>query len=193
MPISEKHKAIFIHIPKNAGTSIINALEMERSYHRKITYYIENHNHEYNSYFKFAISRNPWDRVVSCYEYARSEKSYWHASEGNSIAGVHPDYEILKDMSFKDTVNLLIESPYTLKHPGWRLQSEFIISNGEIVLDEIYKAEELYKLEEKFDIKLPFLNKSRDDYSYKKYYNKKTAAIIKDIYKKDIELFNYNF
>lgn len=193
MPVSDKYKAIFIHIPKNAGTSIIKEMGMERSFHKKPKYYIENFPEEWSSYFKFAVSRNPWDRVVSCYEYARIEESYWHSSDGKAIAGKHPDYDMLKNMSFEETVLLLKKSPDKFKHPGWKNQCDFIMIENKIIIDEVYKAEELYKIEEKFNIKIPFLNTSRENHDYKQYYSKKTSKIIADIYKKDIKLFNYKF
>ena len=108
MPISHKHKVIFIHIPKNAGTSVLEALGIQEFGHRKWFEYQYDYPNEWETYLKFAIVRNPFDRFVSNYEYAKMEKSYWHDVDGNSISGKHKDFDICSNNPFKKVVKLLI-------------------------------------------------------------------------------------
>lgn len=83
--ISHKHKFIFIHIPKTAGTSIEEALRDEscqllpnewdhgRISHTPLNYLTLQELVDYGlltpaqlkSYFKFCFVRNPWDRLIS--------------------------------------------------------------------------------------------------------------------------------
>ena len=91
MPVSHPHKTIFVHIPKTAGTSIEAVLGMhgakkdigvvpyfnqeldqERLYGRQLQHLTAQairaalgNESLFRSYFKFAIVRNPWDRLVS--------------------------------------------------------------------------------------------------------------------------------
>lgn len=82
MIISHKHRFIFIHGPKTAGTSIADALipvcgrddiiVQHRSHglnkHDGSARICEFAGQEaWNSYFKFTFERNPWDKMVSLY------------------------------------------------------------------------------------------------------------------------------
>lgn len=94
MVISHRRKFIFVHVPKTAGTSIIEALgpyldvvrpapgstcRAGRSFappppHLAARHYLEFdmlERAQFDEYFKFAFVRNPWDRMVSEYRYRR--------------------------------------------------------------------------------------------------------------------------
>lgn len=90
MPVCRTRKLLFIHIPKNAGTSITKSLEMENQGHVAALHYKRNLE-DFDEFFKFTVIRNPWDRVVSCYEFARMQKSYWH----NAVTNKHWDFDVL--------------------------------------------------------------------------------------------------
>jgi len=71
--IIDEYKTIFVHIPKNAGTSIKAFFGNKEFYHKhKAIKEIKNENPEiYNSYRKFTVVRNPYDRMVSWYFYLK--------------------------------------------------------------------------------------------------------------------------
>ncbi len=102
--------------------------------------YIENADileHPISEYFKFAVVRNPWDRVVSCYEYAKMEESYWHATKGKARAGKHLDYDLLKDCSFENCLDILKNTPQKLRHQGWANQSNYIYNGSKLMVDYV--------------------------------------------------------
>ena len=71
--VSHKHKFVFLHIPKCAGTSIGEKLNSHfdelwtysgfKIHHDDLTEDI------LKNYFVFTIVRNPWDRLYSQYKY----------------------------------------------------------------------------------------------------------------------------
>lgn len=75
MIISDSRKFVFVHIPKNAGTSIRFALRpfgedqwrgSRVAWHETLPAMMARHP-ELKSHFKFAFVRNPWERLVSLF------------------------------------------------------------------------------------------------------------------------------
>ena len=196
MPISDKHKLIFIHIPKNAGTAITNTLEMTDIGHHGWQYYKSRYPQKWDSYTKISVVRNPWDRVVSCYEYAKMEESYWHATKGKARAGKHLDYDLLKDSSFENCLDILKNTPQKLRHQGWANQSNYIYNGNKLMVDYVLDVNEIdSKLSEILNqkINIPKINVSNQN-NYKDYYtNKEMTNIVLDRYKTDLLNFNYEF
>lgn len=193
MPISHEHKLIFIHVPKNAGTSLTNALKMVDGGHHTHEYYKHKYPNIFDNYVKISVIRNPWDRIVSNYEYAKMEKSYWHSFDKSTIWGPHPDYEILKNISFEECVNKLVKDRSIFKHHGWGPQNEYIVHNNKIIVDQILEISQLNEyIKNNFSIELPFINKSNNK-NYKQYYNQDLIDKVGEIYFDDIRIFNFKF
>ena len=190
MPICHKKKIIFIHPSKCAGKSIEHILfgfiKMQKSQHESIDKFKDK---KFKEYFKFSIVRNPYDRFVSLYfdSKDRIEKDKW------------------KNKSFKDFVQY--------HYDFYKNNKKFIRTNAGNVLnmvsidnivavDKILKFENLkedyYNMLKELKIdgkkfKLPHINKSRKSKHYSFYYDAETKKIIKEMYKKDIEYFKYNY
>jgi hypothetical protein len=65
-----KHKCIFIHIPKNAGTSVLQAFaDKGGRKHAKWYEFYESNDYFFKRYHKFAIVREPLARLYSAYNY----------------------------------------------------------------------------------------------------------------------------
>ena len=106
--ISHHHKCIFIHIPKTGGTSIENVLRQDKSKgsdHRLLHEY--SHYSVFNSYFKFAIVRNTYDRIWSLYSYYSSGGNqqnlqtitdYYHHYKNKFKFPYYTDLEISKNI-----------------------------------------------------------------------------------------------
>jgi hypothetical protein len=83
MIISDSRKFVFVHIPKNAGTSIRAALEAFAdgqsaasldTTHETLPALIARHP-GLRTHFKFAFVRNPWERLVSFFFYSKQRLS----------------------------------------------------------------------------------------------------------------------
>jgi len=199
--ISDKYRCIFIHIPRAAGTSIKEALELPGRGHLPWQYYYLVYPEQWGSYLKFTVVRNPYERVVSAYAYARMDKSYWHDNLGQETP--HPDYELLSQKSFSECCEILRDNRELLKHEAWRQQHAWVAKkdNGSyaLMVDLVLRHENLENdfrtLCEKLgvqDIQLPHINPSPRE-EYRSYYNEETKRIIEEAYAADIELFKYEF
>jgi hypothetical protein len=197
-------KILFIHIPKTGGTSIeifFNCYRnkdcvfgWDRRYkiwrqHATCEEYIKNKYVEpeiFESYFKFAFVRNPWDRVLSEYRWRKISKRY-----DLSLKQFVISYDQIKEKKYRNKVGLL-----THMLP----QYKFIYDTKETLhADFIGKFENLQedfnKVCEKLGIEkriLPHSKKTKHK-NYEEYYDNETREIVEEKYRKDIELFGYEF
>lgn len=72
-PWNERHNAIFVHIPKTAGTSVLAGLAADKVFdtHAPAQVYRAVYGEFCRSAFKFAFVRNPWDRFASSFHFMR--------------------------------------------------------------------------------------------------------------------------
>ncbi|MDH5599077.1 MAG: sulfotransferase family protein [Cyclobacteriaceae bacterium] len=211
MLISKKHKFIFFHLPKNAGSSITKGLRkysdypIERLYYYMIDYLgtvpflnlyplhisprelkskirsVEN----FNNYFKFAFVRNPWDWHVSQFMY--------HKQASNAFFN-----KTFKQFTFDDYVEWAVKEENIILAKS--RQKEFLSDrNGEVIVDYIGKYETLHKDYEEICDKIGVgdslrkVNLSKRKKSYKEYYNSQTKQLIFEAFKEDINYFGYEF
>lgn len=196
-------------MPRTGGTSINECL---RRMYKKYNYdnlWIIGHdlrNKNYISFPKycrlykknfksFSFVRNPWDRVVSAFNYLNqggcSEvdkidyEKYLAKFNGNFKKfvkeGLTKDKKILNQIHFVPQYKWLCDKKHN------------------ILVDFLGKYENLKKdfnkIIDLFDLPKISLEKTNSSkhLSYKKYYDKDIIGIIEKIYKKDIEIFNYKF
>ena len=188
-------KAVFVHIPKTAGISLVKSIygeNIERGGHRKITHISKLMPGPLNDYFTFTIIRNPWDRLYSAYKFMMNGGINQHDENAFNL-------HLSSINSFEDFVmNWLHEN--NLKHIiHFYPQSWFLKDNSEKVeLDFIgrfeYLSSDFAKIANKIGVenKLKHLNKG-DKRSYKTVYNQEMKEKVKLIYKEDIERFKYTF
>ncbi len=69
--LPDGREAIFLHVPKTAGTSLAAALDL-RPGHIPVSRYIAKDRLRFENAFSFAFVRNPWDRLRSSFGYLRS-------------------------------------------------------------------------------------------------------------------------
>jgi hypothetical protein len=216
--ISHKHKAIFIHIPKTAGSSIEKALiNSEAGFrlfraedftvdqiplhafgYQGVNQWDLKHmparylKPEYNDYYKFCFIRNPWDLMVSCY--------FWWTQKVKLPIRIKQG-EILKTIGFENFVySFYTDYINEIHHQGlgqsyWLLDS----SNKTAIVDFIGRFE---RLQEDFNfacdkvgiskLQLYKVNKSEHKI-FESYYNEQTAKMIRNKFYLDVTTFNYFF
>lgn len=212
--ISHKHKCIFIHIPKTGGSTIEKIFHPQKKdrnernlygqhansplegglQHLTSTKIIERVGSElFEDYFTFSFVRNPWDKMVSQYSYL------------NHMPGMREKIGIGPDTNFKEYLKVVDKTDR--KHAQLQPQSHFITDDdGKINVDFIGRFEnfegDLRLLLKRFALgrsffglfnrKIPKVNASRRK-NTGIYYDDESRELVARIYKKDIELFNYQF
>ena len=203
MPLSRKYKIFFVHIPRCAGTSVYEALDMDYCRHYKCKFHYREHHILWKKYNKFSIVRNPYTRLVSVYNYIKLDESYWHSVTGNALDGTHKDYNYCNNHTFKETITELYNNFLNgdLSGDEWQKQYPFIYdSNGNLMVDDIIKFENLpdsfYNIIKRYginNVELPRKNSSGTGSNFMDYYDRKTKEMVREIYREDFNLFDYNF
>lgn len=202
--LSESLKCIFIHIPKTAGTAIRVSLDLiGEGYHDKgghVTweYYRDNFPDQWESYFKFAIVRNPYDRFFSAYKYAMSEKTYW----SEKVKLPHVDVNVVKRFgSFTEFCENFNDVKNELQHHCWRPQSDFIVDNDVIVVDMVLRYENLSEDFPRLCSRLNIQDRVLQDINVSPYlkgrsfifeYTEKAFNVVRTEYAKDFNFFGYS-
>jgi len=204
--ISIDHKCIFIHIPRTGGTSIEEGIWPARRGPESLWMgFIDEHHNKYqtgglqhllakqikeevgsnvfNSYWKFSVVRNPWDRIISQYFYTQRK------SRIQEFLGVE------KIESLEEYLELIQKKKYV----HWEEQWKFLYDDSEnCLVDSIYRFESLGATIEKIfrDLNIskevPHINKTKHSH-YSEYYTPETKELVAELYATDILTFNYEF
>lgn len=216
--ISHKHKAIFIHIPKTAGTSIEGTLypnllrkgnsisrmsdtnlfagwNVEHKFwmqHATMQQILDLYEGDLTEYFKFTFVRNPYERAISDWRFLRGKSNKeWSSKTFLKYLNRKGYFERMFSNNNNDKSSR-IDHTYP--------QYDFIYDkNANCLVDFIGRTE---NLQEDFNIvcdrigipqqKLPHKKKGNNKH-YTVYYDDETREIVAEKYKKDIEYFGYKF
>jgi len=207
MIISHKYKLIFIAIPKTATHAIRFALRphmaeddleqvglfvKKRMPFEEVSHIEHGHikckdiravlgDEIWNSYFKFAIVRNPFDRFISYCAFVNTNNPKF---EQNPTPFLY---------------NALLNKQ-THKHILFHPQSEFVCDDeGKLMIDFAGKYEDLqgaydYVCQQTGipHALLEKINSSKHS-SYKDYYNEELVQMVEKYYQTDLNNFNYSF
>ncbi len=215
--ISDKFGFIWVGIPKVATRSILTALYREpvvdvagRLVNEELQALLD-HDPNYRNYFKFALVRNSWARIVSCYV-----NKIQRANEETQRHIIDRYSGLRLKMPFEEFIRFLLEDPSGQDEGAnrhWLSQHAFVSdSNGQLLVDFIGKIENLaddFAIACKRiglpDIQLPWLNsregwkvdkklmKQKDPFYYRQYFTPETQELVRTRYRRDIELFGYDF
>lgn len=211
---------IFIHIPKNAGMTIRNSdilrsriiparpdthksKEYTESVKRHMDSIGDHHGFEHArwrdispkltyAYDSFAVVRNPWDRVVSRYFFAKKVIEV----EKKEPVGKHKidSFEQFLEERF-EWGNM--EYMWHRAIRGWYPAYDYVTDGKGNVKCDIMRFENLNQ-DLCMYFKIPSMSRARNvtglnKGSYKDLYNEKTIQIIADWYKDDIETWGFDF
>ena len=191
----DRYRCIFIHIPKTSGISIskslfgdygISHMTVKDAYalYTPLTFY---------RYFKFTIVRNPWDRLYSAFMFLKAGGMHKYDKRWAELNLMHcPDFETF----VKDCLTLKIIQSKVHFMP----QINFLLDRKDKIrvnyvgyYEELEKAFNFIKSKVNPNAQLVKLNITKNKKHYKNAYTPRMVNIVRKHYRRDINIFNYNF
>ena len=146
----------------------------------------------WNAYFKFSITRNPWDRVVSNFSWeARNKPALRPVGRWYHALGVPFD-------EFRETRKLF----HRFVAGEWTTNDRFYVADGKLCVDFVLRYE---RLTDDFaevcrrvglpPVELPHLKSGlrKGARSYAEYYDEASRALVAERHANDVRLFGYEF
>lgn len=147
----------------------------------------------WNTYFKFSIARNPWDRIISDF--------FWKNRQDPAIKPRKRFYHYL-GVPFNEHGQLKELFNEFLKSDQWTNNDRFYVIDDKLCVDHAIRYE---RLSEDFaevckklgldNCTLPRLKAGlrRKNHHYSEYFDEESKAIVADLHKNDIRLLGYKF
>ena len=205
--MSFDHNFLFIHVPRTAGTSMEQAPFIHGKhghipfYHYEIAIERGSVGFEWDDVFKWAFVRDPFDRFISSFEYAKAVGQF---REDESFEGLCDVVQQLKPMEVISNEMENEEQAFVKEIPKGFLmegmmfnlfipQSYFLIDSKMKVGTELFRFEnidtEWKRVCDRIGVKhykLPVLKKTEK--RKKSYWTKHTKNLIRRFYKMDFDL-----
>jgi hypothetical protein len=200
---SNNKKLFFIHIPKNAGTSIEN---LGNKFNIKWGRFIDKKNYDLydtpcnyyywhspyfvkkNKYNYFVIVRNPYDKIISEFYYVGGPKKHPAKTHLESFyLWLDDKYKVIKSNKHWNNCHILP-------------QSEYIYKNGDKIIEHVIYMDKNFKsnldiLFKKYNLNID-INELKKDNNREKTFNKlelnkKALKQINEMYDKDFKILNF--
>jgi hypothetical protein len=190
---------VFIHIPKAAGTSISEALYGSFMGHVRASDVRRWGSAQVNALPSFAVTRNPWDRLVSAYRFTKRllEKDWKTGAHiPPAVRAQIPDVE-----SFEAFVrDWLAHRDVRRLNLIFRPQSQFVCdSGGNLLVDHLGRVEDIgatYEFLESYVAGLGPMkreNVSGAPVDYRQFYTPRLKELVERIYADDVQRLGYDF
>lgn len=186
-----KHRFVFLHVPKTAGVSIRKVL-IEYGMQRACDLPDGQLLHEHLMLPSFAFVRNPWDRLASGFGFFHRHNIPIKIG-GKNVMSIN-----LRGMNFEEFV---LDHSWDGDRPSndhWRPQHELLEFEGEFIVDKIFRFERLQK---DFRLACDHIgieptslschNASTHEPFESMYTTQEMIDVVAKRYARDIELFGY--
>ena len=190
----DEYRCVFIHIPKTAGMSVASALFGEGGATHAPLASVQGllAPAEFAAYFKFAFVRNPWDRLVSAYEFLRvgvGQEEYDRAL-ADKIAGLGSFARFLdwiRETRGCDGIHFYPQHKYVCSEESENAMD--FVGYFETLGDDVALVAKRLGL----SADLPHINSAPSRADYRDYYDARAIDLVGEVYHRDIALFGYDF
>jgi hypothetical protein len=146
----------------------------------------------WNNYFKFSIARNPWERVVSSFD--------WHSRRNPEFV---PRKRLFHKFGFPFNELKEIRKIFSrYVKEDVKTNDDFYLIDGQLCVDYVIRYENLDENLKEIcrmiglpEITLPLLKSGfrKKSFHYTEYYDDESIEIVAERHKNDIRLFGYKF
>lgn len=193
----QKRGLIFIHIPKNGGTSINTALYGRFMGHYRIRDIERIKPNLLRTLPSFAVTRNPWARAYSAWCFARKGAEMVDGAQIRSSQRYQaPEFENFE----RFVLEWLPSRKLDREDYVFRPQTHFLLdSKGTFNVSHLGQIEEpqtyMPFLQESLGYRpeIKHLNRTADSTNYRKAYNLEMRNTLARCYASDLEKLNYDF
>jgi hypothetical protein len=205
MALRIKNTATFIHITKNAGTSVTRAVRASRGWSQ--TPYQHDTWHDLPVAWRdrvFAIVRNPWDRCLSLYNFLVMKSRDRAGWKSTSMRRVNREQLALLDRGFPHFVDQLQQWPFR-KDEGrqaylWPMDTQHRFLPRDTDSVRLLRFENLahdwQSLVRDWELDLAPLewhNRSREQRGYREHYDSHTRGVVGRMFREDVDRLGYEF
>jgi hypothetical protein len=190
---------VFVHVPRAAGTSFNQALYGQFMGHVPAVAIARWGSAAVKSLPSLAITRNPWDRLLSAYRFATRGRGVG----GHYQAGVlrPAQYQIPAFASFQSFVkDWLVHRDVSELDGIFQPQSAFVCDRrGRVLVDHVGRLDDLAPTFSFLGSHLGAIptidrsNRGGDPVDYREFYDAEMVDLIGAIYSEDIARFEYRF
>ena len=188
LSMSHKHKFIWFRVAKVATRTMLahfraNEIELDVNQAMYIHYPVN----LYEDYFKFAFVRNPWERLASCWQNKVIDDNYFQFDEPT----------LQRVTRFEGFVEHVGNLDLTKCDHHLSLQSRLIDLNHINYLGRLESfSDDFHAICRVLNVpsdNIPHRNRTIKDGDYRKNYDRRLRDAVYEIYKKDVQVFNYDF
>jgi hypothetical protein len=205
MALRIEGKATFLHITKNAGTSVTRLVRVSGAHQQ--TPYQHDTWHDLPDAWRdrvFAIVRNPWDRCLSQYNFLvmkSRDRAGWKSA---TMRRVNREQSVLLERGFTHFIEHLQDHEFR-KDEGRRAylwpedtQHRFLPADPARVRLLRFErlAQDWRDLVRDWDLALGSLewhNRSREQRGYREHYDSHTREVVGRIFREDVDRLGYEF
>lgn len=193
MPISLDRNLIHIRVPNETEPGVSAEIVLDDSRPHGISYYLDKYPTAFNGTKKFCVVRNPWDRLAYFFDVIKNDSEM-------------PDHDLLKNKTFAEFVEDLKTNRGEYKSNCWLPQTAWIWTQYGPIVNHILIEDPEYLQDPQFltlsaqfkavmdmDVPVEEIDREAALARRKNYYTEELVEVVGEMFKTDVQSFNYSY